>query len=45
MSRWATVLKSRMETGEPYIIYKNNVNKDNTKQQIIEAIQNKIKKD
>ena len=29
MSRWATVLKSRMETGEPYIMYKDNVNKDN----------------
>ena len=29
MSRWATVLKARMETGEPYIMYKDNVNKDN----------------
>jgi ribonucleoside-diphosphate reductase alpha chain len=29
MNRWATVLKSRMETGEPYIMYKDNVNKDN----------------
>ena len=29
MQRWATVLKSRMETGEPYIMYKDNVNKDN----------------
>ena len=29
MGRWAQVLKSRMETGEPYIMYKDNVNKDN----------------
>ena len=29
MNKWATVLKSRMETGEPYIMYKDNVNKDN----------------
>ena len=29
MGKWATVLKSRMETGEPYIMYKDNVNKDN----------------
>ena len=29
MNKWATILKSRMETGEPYIMYKDNVNKDN----------------
>jgi len=29
MQRWAKVLKSRMETGEPYIMYKDNVNKNN----------------
>ena len=29
MNRWAKVLKSRMETGEPYIMYKDNVNKNN----------------
>ena len=29
LNTWATVLKSRMETGEPYIMYKDNVNKDN----------------
>ena len=29
MSTWATVLKVRMETGEPYVMYKDNVNKDN----------------
>ena len=29
MNRWTTVLKSRMETGEPYIMYRDNVNKDN----------------
>ena len=29
MNTWATVLKSRMETGEPYIMYKDNVNKNN----------------
>ena len=29
MSTWATVLKARMETGEPYVMYKDNVNKDN----------------
>ena len=29
MNKWATVLKSRMETGEPYIMYKDNVNKNN----------------
>ena len=29
MNVWATVLKSRMETGEPYIMYKDNVNKNN----------------
>ena len=29
LNTWATVLKSRMETGEPYIMYKDNVNKQN----------------
>ncbi|MDB4342873.1 ribonucleoside-diphosphate reductase subunit alpha [bacterium] len=29
MVLWAEVLKSRMETGEPYIMYKDNVNKNN----------------
>ena len=29
MGKWATVLKARMETGEPYVMYKDNVNKDN----------------
>jgi len=29
MNTWATILKSRMETGEPYIMYKDNVNKNN----------------
>ena len=29
MERWAKVLKARMETGEPYIMYKDNVNKAN----------------
>ena len=29
LNRWATILKARMETGEPYIMYKDNVNKDN----------------
>ena len=29
LNTWATILKSRMETGEPYIMYKDNVNKDN----------------
>ena len=29
MALWAEVLKSRMETGEPYIMYKDNVNKNN----------------
>ena len=29
MSLWAEILKSRMETGEPYIMYKDNVNKNN----------------
>ena len=29
MSRWAKVLKARMETGEPYIMFKDNVNKNN----------------
>lgn len=29
MSRWAKILKARMETGEPYIMYKDNVNKAN----------------
>jgi ribonucleoside-diphosphate reductase alpha chain len=29
MQKWAKVLKSRMETGEPYIMYKDNVNKNN----------------
>ena len=29
MNRWATILKSRMETGEPYIMYKDNVTRDN----------------
>ena len=28
MNTWATILKSRMETGEPYIMYKDNVNTD-----------------
>jgi ribonucleoside-diphosphate reductase alpha chain len=29
LNTWATVLKARMETGEPYVMYKDNVNKDN----------------
>ena len=29
MNKWATVLKSRMETGEPYIMFKDNVNNAN----------------
>ena len=29
MSLWAEVLKSRMETGEPYIMFKDNINKNN----------------
>jgi len=29
MALWAEVLKSRMETGEPYIMFKDNVNKNN----------------
>ena len=29
MNTWATILKARMETGEPYVMYKDNVNKDN----------------
>ena len=29
MTRWAKVLKARMETGEPYIMFKDNVNKNN----------------
>ena len=29
MSRWAKILKARMETGEPYLMFKDNVNKNN----------------
>ena len=29
MSLWLEVLKSRVETGEPYIMFEDNVNKDN----------------
>jgi len=29
MSIWLEILKSRVETGEPYIMFKDNVNKDN----------------
>ena len=29
MSLWLDVLKSRVETGEPYIMFEDNVNKDN----------------
>jgi ribonucleoside-diphosphate reductase alpha chain len=29
MTLWLEVLKSRVETGEPYIMFKDNVNKDN----------------
>ena len=29
MSIWLSILKSRMETGEPYIMFEDNVNKDN----------------
>ena len=29
MNRWAKILKARMETGEPYIMFKDNVNKKN----------------
>ena len=26
---WMEILKSRVETGEPYIMFEDNVNKDN----------------
>ena len=29
MNTWAKILKTRMETGEPYIMYKDNINKNN----------------
>ena len=29
MKIWLEILKSRMETGEPYIMFEDNVNKDN----------------
>ena len=29
MNLWLEILKSRMETGEPYIMFEDNVNKDN----------------
>ena len=29
MSLWLEILKSRVETGEPYIMFKDNVNRDN----------------
>lgn len=29
METWAKILKARMETGEPYIMFKDNVNKNN----------------
>jgi len=29
MNIWAKILKARMETGEPYIMFKDNVNKNN----------------
>ena len=29
LSTWAQILKARMETGEPYIMFKDNVNKNN----------------
>jgi len=29
MNRWAKILKARMETGEPYVMFKDNVNKAN----------------
>jgi len=29
MSLWMEILKSRVETGEPYVMFKDNVNKDN----------------
>jgi ribonucleoside-diphosphate reductase alpha chain len=29
MSLWLEILKTRVETGEPYIMFKDNVNKDN----------------
>jgi ribonucleoside-diphosphate reductase alpha chain len=29
LERWTKVLKARMETGEPYIMFKDNVNKNN----------------
>jgi ribonucleoside-diphosphate reductase alpha chain len=29
MSLWVEILKSRVETGEPYVMYKDNVNNDN----------------
>ena len=29
MSLWLDILKTRVETGEPYIMFKDNVNKNN----------------
>ena len=29
MELWLEILKARVETGEPYIMFKDNVNKDN----------------
>ena len=29
MDTWAKILKARMETGEPYVMYKDNINKNN----------------
>jgi len=29
MDLWLTILKSRVETGEPYLMFKDNINKDN----------------
>jgi len=29
MSLWLEILKSRVETGEPYVMFKDNINKDN----------------
>ena len=29
LGTWAQILKARMETGEPYIMFKDNVNKNN----------------
>jgi ribonucleoside-diphosphate reductase alpha chain len=29
LERWTKILKARMETGEPYIMFKDNVNKNN----------------